>query len=91
MVPSLERHRDKDIRAGGGTADAAANWGEAAEAAGGEGRELIFTTRDFASKSKERDRSDPHEAELSTQQKKPKYVRQLCRTYFEKKYVENWV
>ncbi len=32
MVPSLERHPDKDIRAGG-TADAAMNWGE--EVAGG--------------------------------------------------------
>jgi hypothetical protein len=33
MVPSLERHRDKDICAGG-TANAVANWGE--EAAAGE-------------------------------------------------------
>jgi len=31
MVPSLERHRDKDIRAGG-TANAAANCGEKAAA-----------------------------------------------------------
>ena len=65
MVPSLERHRDKDIHAGG-TADAAANWG-----AGGEGGEFtILRTRVLASKSKERDQSDPYVAELSTQQKK---------------------
>ena len=37
MVPPLERHRDKDIRAVG-TADAAANWGE--EAAEGGGRRV---------------------------------------------------
>ena len=67
MVPSLERHLDKDIRAGG-TADAATNWGE--EVAGGEGGEFIFRTRVLASKRKERDQSDPHVAELSTQQKK---------------------
>ena len=66
MVPSLERHRDKDIRAGGGTADAVANWG-----AGGEGGEFtILRTRVLASKSKERDQSDPHVAELSTKKKK---------------------
>ncbi len=76
MVPSLLRHRDKDICAGG-TADAAANWGE--EAAGGEGGEFtILRTRVLASKSKERDQSDPHVAELSTQQKRPKYVREIC-------------
>jgi hypothetical protein len=38
MVPLLERHRDKDIRARG-TADAAANWGEKAAA----GEEVEFT------------------------------------------------
>jgi hypothetical protein len=40
MVPSLETHWDKDIRAGGtaGTAEAAANWGEAAA-----GEEVEFT------------------------------------------------
>ena len=37
MVPSLLRHRDKDICTGG-TADAVANWGE--EAAGGGGRRV---------------------------------------------------
>ena len=37
IVPSLERQRDKDIRAGG-TAEAAANWGEAAA-----GEEVEFT------------------------------------------------
>jgi hypothetical protein len=67
MVPSLERHRDKDIHAGG-TADAAANWGEEA-AAGEEGEFTILRTRVLASKRKERDQSDPHVAELSTQQK----------------------
>ena len=87
MVPSLERHPDKDIRAGG-TADAATNWGE--EVAGGEGGEFIFRTRVLVSKSK-RDRSDPRVAELSTPIKKTKYVREICLTYFEKKYVENWV
>jgi hypothetical protein len=45
MVPSLERHRDKDIRAGG-TADAAANWGEEAMA-GEEGKFTILRTRVF--------------------------------------------
>ena len=65
MVLSLERHRDKDIRAGG-TADAAANWG-----AGREGGEFtILRTGVMASKSKEKDQSDAHVAELSTQQKK---------------------
>ncbi len=49
MLPSLERHPDKDIRAGG-TADAAMNWGE--EVAGGEEGEFIFRTRVLASKSK---------------------------------------
>ena len=49
MLPSLERHLDKDIRAGG-TADAAMNWGE--EVAGGEEGEFIFRTRVLASKSK---------------------------------------
>jgi hypothetical protein len=83
MVPSLLRHRDKDICAGG-TANAVANWGE--EAAGGEGGEFtISRTRVLASKSKEWDQSDPHVAELSTQQQKPKYVREICSTYFEKK------
>jgi len=68
MVPPLLRHRDKDIR-DRGTANAAVNWGE--EAAGGEGGEFtILRKRDLASKSKERDQSDPHVAELSTQQKK---------------------
>ena len=43
MVPSLERHRDKDIRAGG-TADAATNWEEEA-AAGEEGEFTILRTR----------------------------------------------
>ncbi len=43
MVPSLERHRDKDIHAGG-TADAAANKGEEA-AAGEEGEFTILRTR----------------------------------------------
>jgi hypothetical protein len=38
MVPSLERHRDKDIRAGG-TANAVANCGEKAAA----GEEVEFT------------------------------------------------
>jgi len=76
MVPSLLRHQDKDIRAGG-TADAAVNWGE--EAAGGErGEFTILRTRVLASKSKERDQSDPHVAELSTQQQKTKYVREIC-------------
>ena len=37
-MPSPERQRDKDIRAGG-TAEAAANWGEAAA----EGEEVEFT------------------------------------------------
>ncbi len=78
MVPSLERHRDKDIRTGG-TADAAANWG-----AGGEGGEFtILRTRVLVSKSKERDQSDPHVAELSTQQKKQnmleKYVEHISK------------
>ena len=41
-MPSLERQRDKDIRAGG-TAEAAANWGEAA--AGEEVEFTILTTR----------------------------------------------
>ena len=36
-MPSLERQRDKDIRAGG-TAEGAANWGEAAA-----GEEVKFT------------------------------------------------
>ena len=40
--------------------------------------------RVLASKSKERDQSDPHVAELSTQQQKTKYVREICWTYFEK-------
>jgi len=76
MVSSLLRHRNKDIRAGG-IADAAAIWGE--EAAGGEGGEFtILRMRVLASKSKERDQSDPNVAELSTQQKKPKYVREIC-------------
>ncbi len=67
MVLSLERHRDKDICAGG-TANAMANWGE--EAAGGAGGEFtILRTRVLVSKSKERDQSDPHVAELSTQKK----------------------
>ena len=61
MLPSLERHPDKDIRAGG-TADAATNWGE--EVAGGEGGEFIFRTRVLASKSK-RDRSNPRVAKLN--------------------------
>ncbi len=74
MVPLLERHPDKDIRAGG-TANAATNWGE--EVAGGEGGEFIFRTRVLASKSK-RDRSDPRVVELSTPKKKPKYVREIC-------------
>jgi len=70
MVPSMLRHRDKDICAGG-TTNAAANWGE--EAAGGEGGEFtILRTRVLMSKSKERDQSDPHVAELSTQQQKNK-------------------
>jgi hypothetical protein len=43
MVPSLERHPDKDIRAGG-TADAATNWGEEATA-GEEGEFTILRTR----------------------------------------------
>ena len=79
MVPSLERHPDKDIRAGG-TADAATNWGE--EVAGGEGGEFIFRTRVLASKSK-RDRSDPRVAELSTPKKKQnmleKYVEHILK------------
>ena len=53
------------------------HWGE--EAAGGKGGEfIILRTRVLASKIKERDQSDPHVAELSTQQKKPKYVREIC-------------
>ncbi len=65
MVPSLERHRDKDIRAGGGgTADAAANWGEEA-AAGEEGEFTILRTRFL----KGINLSDPHGAELSAEQK----------------------
>jgi len=48
MVPSLERHRDKDIRAGG-TADAAANWEEEA-AAGEEGEFTVLRTRVDVSK-----------------------------------------
>ena len=48
MVPSLERHRDKDIHAGG-TADAAANKGEEA-AAGEEGEFTILRTRVDVSK-----------------------------------------
>jgi hypothetical protein len=59
-----------------------ANWGE--EAAGGEGGEFtILRTRVLASKSKERDQSDPHVAELSTQQKNQnmleKYVEQISK------------
>jgi hypothetical protein len=79
MVPSLERHRDKDIRAGG-TANATANWGD--DAAGGEGGEFtILRTRVLASKSKERDQSDPHVAELSTKKKKmlEKYVEHISK------------
>ncbi len=50
---------------------------------GGEGGEeggefTILRTRVLALKSKERDQSDPHVAELSTQQKKPKYVKEIC-------------
>jgi hypothetical protein len=75
MVLSLERHRDKDIRAGG-TADAAANWG-----AGREGGEFtILRTGVMASKSKEKDQSDPHVAELSTQQQQ-----KICREKFRRK------
>jgi hypothetical protein len=48
MVPSLEMHRDKDIRAGG-TADAAANWGEEA-AVGEEGEFTILRMRVDVSK-----------------------------------------
>ena len=48
MVPSLEMHRDKDICAGG-TADAAANWGEEV-AAGEEGEFTILRTRVDVSK-----------------------------------------
>ena len=59
MVPSLERHRDKDIRAGG-TADAAANWGEEA-AAGEEGEFTILRTRVL--------KREQYGAELSRQQK----------------------
>ncbi len=58
--------------------------------AGGEGGEFIFRTRVLASMSK-RDQSDPRVAELSTPKKKPKYVREICWTYFKKKYVGNWV
>jgi hypothetical protein len=87
MLPSLERHPDKDIRAGG-TADAATNWGE--EVAGGEGGEFIFRTRVLASKSK-RDQSDPRVAELSTPKKKKKCQRNMS-DIFRKKYVGNyWV
>jgi hypothetical protein len=76
MVLSLLRHQDKDILAGG-TANAAANWGE--EAVGGEEGEFTnLRTRVLVSKSKERDQSDPHVAELSTQQRKTKYVREIC-------------
>ena len=60
MVPSLERHRDKDIRAGG-TADAATNWGEEA-AAGEEGEFTILRTRVL--------KREQYGAELSRQQKK---------------------
>jgi hypothetical protein len=46
--------------------------------AGGEGGEFtILRRRVLASKSKKRDQSDPHVAELSTQQKKPKYVGEI--------------
>jgi hypothetical protein len=75
MVPSLERHRDKDICAGG-TADAVANWGEEA-AAGEEGEFTILRTRVL----KGSNLSDPHGAELSTQQQKhnmlEKYVEHI--------------
>ncbi len=47
MVPSLERHPDKDIRAGG-TADAATNWGE--EVAGGGGRRVHLQDESFGVK-----------------------------------------
>ncbi len=53
-MPSLERHPDKDIRAGG-TADAATNWGE--EVAGGEGGEFIFSWRQIAKGVGERTKS----------------------------------
>ena len=72
-MPSLERHRDKDIRAGG-TANTAANWG-----VGGDGGDFtILRTRVLASKRKERDQSDPHVGELSTQQQQTKYIREIC-------------
>jgi hypothetical protein len=64
-VPSLERHLDKDIRAGG-TADAAANWGEDATA----GEEVEFTILRTRVLRRGINLSDPHGAELSTQQKK---------------------
>ena len=48
MVPSLERHQDKVIRAGE-TADAVANWGEEA-AAGEEGEFTILRTSGDVSK-----------------------------------------
>jgi len=45
----------------------------------GEGGEFaILRMRVLASKSKERDQSDPHVSELSTQQQKTKYVREIC-------------
>jgi hypothetical protein len=66
MVPSLEMHRDKDICAGGTADAAAANWGEDATA----GEEVEFTILRTRVLRRGINLSDPHGAELSTQQKK---------------------